>query len=87
MLDGPATFMGGVSPAQAAAFSSAQDSGESAGNAYGGHRVVTATRVSGVPGHAAPVSAAVVLSTATAAVGDQIDRPLQTPQESASRFP
>ena len=67
MLDGPATFAVGASPAQADASSSASRSGEPSGSAYGGHRVVTSTRAGGVPGHAVSVFAAVVRSNATAA--------------------
>src|SRR6266566_1059839 len=58
MLDGPATFATGASPADCAAWSSASRSGEPSCSAYAGHRVVTSMLVGGVPGHAASTLAA-----------------------------
>jgi hypothetical protein len=67
MLDGPATFAAGASPARSADCSRAPRSGEPSGSAYGGHRVMTSTSVGRVPGHAASILAAAARSSATAA--------------------
>ena len=58
MLDGPAIFAVGASPARAAALSSASCSGEPSGSAYGGHRVVVAgDRLRTGPCHCRPCGA------------------------------